>query len=1429
MTRRRSRLELNLLEDRVTPVLGGFDVPVLADVDDPVIPAAPIPPGQTERPDFTGVVAVGSGGTGFLLDRGAFVVGSRHIVTAAHVDPQVGDIITFFRRLPDGNLDRVQIPVIDVWIHPEWNNGNPGTRGDVALVTLAAVAPFGVEDYAMYTAAQTAQRSEIGQTYYMAGFGLTGTGFSGQIDVGFGAEELQRITITGNGGQFQVVVPPTPGTAQTTLVTPPIPFNPTALQIENAFTAVGIQTLVSSIYAGPQAPTATERSFEIMFLNVQNRPRMQFQQYNPDPLVLNGNFGSVTFTTLVNGVIDPEAQRLTIDAAGGNFTLSYGPSATTTPIVFDPTNPTATAARIQQALENLGAAGPGEVTVRSPITGANTGTYQIVFDQLGIDIPLLTANPAGLQGGARTVKVATIMDGGFRPLRTGSNVNDAVDDGTLRSDYVATQPDSSEGQGDSGSAGFVQLADGSLAAITVVSYGVSPPNSGLRVFPFGSLSYNTRLSRYASDILNQANGVSVVNGVTVQDRYPLTLDMQYQFDGNDGVADKITVRQVSVFDNSAGSNVQAIEVLVYNPVTGQNDIYYRDRVDRIDTIRLVGTADDETFIIDPSVTKVVSVIGGFGNDTLVGPNAATAWRFTGAGAGIGDTPTTDFDFQGVENVVGGSGSDTFSFTAAGSLAGTINGGAGLDTIDTSSRFTGISVQLLGPSTAAGGVDGFSGVTTGVGAPAAKGFINIDGFTGYAFGGGDTLITPGVAGTFTHSGTGGTYAAASGQTFNYAGVDNLIGGAEADTFNVRSLTYALIIDGGSGDDVVNVAADAPTNAANGAVSASLVVRGGAGKDTFRFNGTAANEAVTARVSGPQTGDVLGLTPANVQVAFDTLEQFVFDGRGGTNTFTALDISGTSLGTPTDPGSGIVFSPTGPTGGGARINGVTVGGFALNSFTVNGDPDNSGDDDVLTVVGTSAPGLQSAYGEGIVGDGRDRITVTEQQVSFVSALVGPLLPVQIGYTNGFQTFSTLYVAGGNERGNEGDTFDLPTSLTFNLVADGMLPSPSARPGDRLVLSAPGGADAQLVTDPSLGPTQVRVTARADGSSAGVLGFESGVPAVPGAGAVVVGSDKGYPSTFRVFDRITGAFRYEVTPFENFFDGLKVASGDVNGDGISDVVVGAGPGGGPRVAVYDGLTGQQLYDFFGYEESFRGGVTVAIGDVDLDGFGDLILGTGPGGGARVRVFSGKDLTPLRDSLVYEQSFRGGVSVAAGDVNGDGVPDLITSAGEGGGPRVVVIDGKTSAPLASFFVFDPNSRSGFNVAGGDVNGDGFADIIAGSGSGEIIPGTGVLPPAQVRIFSGFNRSVLSDFYVNDPFNPGLRSSGIVAGVRVASADVDGDGIQDVVTTLGPGGDAVIRSYKVTGVNPQTNALFPTLAEIRRQDAFDVGFNFGIFVGGSD
>src|SRR2546425_1179896 len=128
---------------------------------------------------------------------------------------------------------------------------------------------------------------------------------------------------------------------------------------------------------------------------------------------------------------------------------------------------------------------------------------------------------------------------------------------------------------------------------------------------------------------------------------------------------------------------------------------------------------------------------------------------------------------------------------------------------------------------------------------------------------------------------------------------------------------------------------------------------------------------------------------------------------------------------------------------------------------------------------------------------------------------------------------------------------------------------------------------------------------------------------------------------------------------------AAGDVEGDGRAEIITGGGPGGGPNVRVFRS-GGRLVAGFIAYDPGFRGGVFVAAGDVDGDGRAEIITGAGPGGGPNVRVFRG-DGTPLSTSfMAYDPGFRGGAFVAAGDVDGDRRAEIITGAGPGGGPHV-------------------------------------------------------------------------------------------------------------------------------------------------------------------
>ncbi|MCZ2340934.1 MAG: hypothetical protein LC104_03960 [Bacteroidales bacterium] len=314
------------------------------------------------------------------------------------------------------------------------------------------------------------------------------------------------------------------------------------------------------------------------------------------------------------------------------------------------------------------------------------------------------------------------------------------------------------------------------------------------------------------------------------------------------------------------------------------------------------------------------------------------------------------------------------------------------------------------------------------------------------------------------------------------------------------------------------------------------------------------------------------------------------------------------------------------------------------------------------------------------------------------------------------------------------------------------------------------------------------------------------------VAVGASAGGGPRVRVYNS-DGTLRFNFFAYEDTQrGGVTVATGDVNGDGVDDIVTGAGVGGGPRVRVFDGVTGSILSDFFAYEDTQRGGVFVAVGDVNGDGIGEVITGAGMGGGPRVRVFDGRTGQPTNgiDFFAYDANFRNGVRVAAGDTNGDGIDEIITGAGDGGSAHVIVwtpaatLEGVVS--IASYFAYDPDYsqfRNGVFVAAGDVNGDGLADVITG-------PGSGGQP--LVRVFNGKNNTQITEFLAYD--------QGFLGGVRVSDFDSDGDGISDsIFTGAGGKGGGQVRAYR----------LLPNgtiLAEETGIVPFETSYELGVYVG---
>jgi hypothetical protein len=220
---------------------------------------------------------------------------------------------------------------------------------------------------------------------------------------------------------------------------------------------------------------------------------------------------------------------------------------------------------------------------------------------------------------------------------------------------------------------------------------------------------------------------------------------------------------------------------------------------------------------------------------------------------------------------------------------------------------------------------------------------------------------------------------------------------------------------------------------------------------------------------------------------------------------------------------------------------------------------------------------------------------------------------------------------------------------------------------------------------------------------------------------------PSAYAVLTAADGAELFRVAPYgTDFTGGVRSVQADVTGDGVADLIAAPGSGVAPTVKVYDGVTHALVASFDAYESTFAGGVNVAAADLTGDGKAEIIVGADLGGGPRVRVLDGATIaaaggpTAIVDFLAIEDSaFRGGVRIAAGDITGDGVADLIVGAGDGGGPRVAGYDGAALGQgvfvraISDFFSFDPGLRGGTSVRIEDVTGDGVGDLLFGAGPG--------------------------------------------------------------------------------------------------------------------
>ena len=324
--------------------------------------------------------------------------------------------------------------------------------------------------------------------------------------------------------------------------------------------------------------------------------------------------------------------------------------------------------------------------------------------------------------------------------------------------------------------------------------------------------------------------------------------------------------------------------------------------------------------------------------------------------------------------------------------------------------------------------------------------------------------------------------------------------------------------------------------------------------------------------------------------------------------------------------------------------------------------------------------------------------------------------------------------------------------------------------------GNGVAQLTTaDLSLGTHRIRAVYSGDSTYVTVSAtLTQAVSPVP---MYAAGSAAGGPGVVTAFSPVTSGTLVQFQPFGAYTGGVKVAVGDVNGDGYNDLIVMAGTGAlNGLVEIFSGKGFSLLSTYYAFP-GYTGAFNIAAGDLTGNGIADVIFSTATKADF-VFAYAGASNNFIVSPFSAFDGFTGGVTIAAGDVYGNGHDQIIVgTASQVGAAGVFDSSGQLLQLL-----FAPVPMNGVNVATGDLNGDGRADLVMGAKDSTL-----------VLTYDVESEGLMGWFFAY----PGQSF-----GVTVATVDPIGDGYADIVTGF-TGNVPLIAiysglSFQLMGVNGQ-------------------------------
>jgi hypothetical protein len=251
-------------------------------------------------------------------------------------------------------------------------------------------------------------------------------------------------------------------------------------------------------------------------------------------------------------------------------------------------------------------------------------------------------------------------------------------------------------------------------------------------------------------------------------------------------------------------------------------------------------------------------------------------------------------------------------------------------------------------------------------------------------------------------------------------------------------------------------------------------------------------------------------------------------------------------------------------------------------------------------------------------------------------------------------------------------------------------------------------------------------------------------------------------------------ELTVFSgDKFHGLNISSADVDGDGVKELVAGAVKGDQAFVRVLK-PDGTIVSSFLPFGSAFLGGLNVAAANLDDDTGAELIVAPQSGFSPSIKIFkqNGKS---VREFSAYNIDYKNGVNVAAGDVDGDGNAEIVTAPKKGLYPKVKIFNANGVLKY-EFTAYSAASSNGAKVFTADTNKDGKAEIIVSAESGDT---------AYVIVYDykGVKKHEISPY-------PNFKG-----GVDVSAADWNNDGKTEIITSAGTGGGPHVKIFSDSGL----------------------------------